>query len=90
VQGGEDAKPGRFTVLKAATGQELIADKENDYQLEPGDIVRVETGGGGGYGPPSARTIDLIQRDIDAGYVSRQTAERDYGVKIGPDGKVQR
>jgi N-methylhydantoinase B len=90
VQGGKDAKPGRFTVLKAATGQELIADKENDYQLEPGDIVRVETGGGGGYGPPSARTIDLIQRDTDAGYVSRQAAERDYGVKIGPDGKVQR
>jgi N-methylhydantoinase B len=90
VQGGKDAKPGRFTVLKAATGQELIADKENDYQLEPGDIVHVETGGGGGYGPPSARTIDLIQRDIDGGYVSRQTAERDYGVKIGPDGKVQR
>jgi N-methylhydantoinase B len=90
VQGGKDAKPGRFTVLKAATGQELIADKENDYQLEPGDIVRVETGGGGGYGPPSARAIDLIQRDIDAGYVSRQAAERDYGTKIGPDGRVQR
>jgi N-methylhydantoinase B len=90
VQGGKDAKPGRFTVLKAATGQELIADKENDYQLEPGDIVCVETGGGGGYGPPSARAIDLIQRDIDAGYVSGQAAERDYGVEIGPDGKVRR
>jgi N-methylhydantoinase B len=90
VQGGEDAKPGRFIVLKAATGQELIADKENGYQLEPGDIVCVETGGGGGYGPPSARAIDLIQRDIDAGYVSRQATERDYGVEIGPDGKVHR
>jgi N-methylhydantoinase B len=90
VQGGKDAKPGRFTVLKAATGQELIADKENDYQLEPGDVVCVETGGGGGYGPPSARAIDLIQRDIDAGYVSRQATKRDYGVKVGPDGKVRR
>jgi N-methylhydantoinase B len=90
VQGGKDAKPGRFTVLKAATGQELIADKENDYQLEPGDVVCVETGGGGGYGPPSARAIDLIQRDIDAGYVSRQATKRGYGVKVGPDGKVRR
>jgi len=90
VQGGESAKPGRFIVVKAATGEEFTADKENDYSLEPGDLVCVETGGGGGYGPPSERALDLIQRDLDASYVTRTAAERDYGVKIDVDGKARR
>ena len=90
VQGGEPAKPGRFIVVKAATGEEFTADKENDYSLEPGDLVCVETGGGGGYGPPSERALDLIQRDLDASYVTRTAAERDYGVKIDVDGKARR
>jgi N-methylhydantoinase B len=89
VQGGKEAKPGRFTVTKSATGEEISADKENDYPLEPGDIVCVETGGGGGYGTPSERAVDRIQRDLDAGYVSVQAAERDYGVTVGTDGKAR-
>jgi N-methylhydantoinase B len=90
VRGGKEAKPGRITIVKAATGREEIADKENAYPLEPGDLVRVETGGGGGYGPPSERSLELVQRDLDAGYVTAPAAQRDYGVKVGPDGKARR
>ena len=90
VQGGKAAKPGRITVVEAATGKDVSAEKENAYQLEPGDLVCVETGGGGGYGPPSERSLDLIQRDLDAGYITAVAAERDYGVKVGRDGTAQR
>jgi N-methylhydantoinase B len=90
VRGGKAGQAGRFIVVKAATGERIIADKENDYRLEPGDIVCVETGGGGGYGAPGERALGLIQRDIAAGYVSRQAAERDYGVKVASDGTVRR
>jgi N-methylhydantoinase B len=90
VQGGLDAKPGRFTIAKAGSAREESIDKESAYPLAAGDIVCVETGGGGGYGPPSARALSLIQRDLDAGYVAREAAERDYGVIVGRDGKAQR
>ena len=60
------------------------------YPLAPGDIVCVETGGGGGYGRPAERALALIQHDLEAGYVSREAAEHDYGVRVDRDGKAQR
>ena len=93
--GGLPGRPGRFTIRKAgaegpqAAGPQGI-DKESAYPLAAGDVVCVETGGGGGYGPPSGRPLDLIQRDLDAGYVTVAAAPRDYGVKIGRDGKARR
>src|SRR5262245_66240211 len=90
VQGGKTAKPGRFTLVKAGETQERSVEKENAYQLQPGDIVCVETGGGGGYGPPSERQLELMRRDLDAGYISTVAAIKDYGITIGPDGKARR
>ncbi len=90
VQGGKEAKPGRFTVVDGRTGEERLVEKEKGLGLKPGDLVCVETGGGGGYGPPSERPLELIQRDLDAGYVSVASAERDYGVEVGADGKARR
>jgi N-methylhydantoinase B len=90
VQGGKEAQPGRIAVRKASTGKEELREKENAFELEAGDLVTVETGGGGGYGPPSERDIAAIQRDLDAGYITSAAAERDYGVKVGPDGIARR
>jgi N-methylhydantoinase B len=90
VHGGQEGKAGRFTLVKAGEAQERSVEKENAYQLQPGDLVCVETGGGGGYGPPAERSLALIQRDLDAGYVSAVAAKTDYGVTIGTDGKARR
>jgi N-methylhydantoinase B len=90
VQGGREAKPGRFTLVSGKTGEERSIEKEKRFRLAAGDLVSVETGGGGGYGPPAERTIDLIQRDLDAGYISAEAAVRDYGVTIDADGKARR
>jgi N-methylhydantoinase B len=90
VQGGKEAAPGRITVVRASDGTEVDAAKESGFQLVPGDQVCVETGGGGGYGPPAERDLALIQHDLDAGYVTAAAAARDYGVRVGRDGKAQR
>ena len=90
ANGGGEAKPGRFIVRKAGADKDLVIDKEDSYRLEAGDVVCVETGGGGGYGPVKERTLDAIQRDVDAGYVSPGAAMHDYGVTIDAQGRVQR
>jgi len=90
VQGGREGQPGRFTLVDGRTGQARSIEKEKRLRLAAGDLVLIETGGGGGYGPPGERTLDLIQRDLDAGYISAEAAVRDYGVIVGDDGRVRR
>jgi N-methylhydantoinase B len=48
-------------------------------QLQPGDRLTLHLGGGGGYGPASARDPEALRRDIEDGYVTPEGAERDYG-----------
>jgi N-methylhydantoinase B len=90
VQGGQQGEPGRFMLVEGATGRERPIEKEKGLQLKAGDLVSVETGGGGGYGAPRRRTLERIQRDLDGGYISKSAAERDYGVTVGADGKARR
>ena len=84
VQGGKEAKPGQITVVKKSGEREIIY-KSKAYPLEPGDMIIVETGGGGGYGAPSERPRELVERDLRRGYVSLDGLERDYGIKLGSE-----
>jgi N-methylhydantoinase B len=90
VQGGKKGSPGRFTVMDGRSGAVRSIEKEKGLRLAAGDLVCVETGGGGGYGPPAERALELIQRDLYAGYISAEAAMRDYDVSVGPDGAVTR
>jgi N-methylhydantoinase B len=90
VQGGWEGKPGRFTVVNGESGAARSIEKEKGFRLAAGDLVCVETGGGGGYGPPAERTLSRIQHDLDAGYVSAEAAMRDYDVSAEADGTVTR
>ena len=71
---------------------ELLYKTEN-CPLQAGDRVRMSTGGGGGYGDPKARPLELVQRDVIRGLVSRERARRlrvvidDYGRRAGHNEK---
>jgi N-methylhydantoinase B len=90
VQGGQSGQPGRVRVTKKKSGATETFFKAENYALEPGDTVEVQTGGGGGYGPPNERALELVKRDFLRGYVSRMSAERDYAVVLDDDGTVHR
>lgn len=48
-------------------------------QLKAGQIVELVTPGGGGYGVPSGRSVDGIERDLREGRITADFAERIYG-----------
>jgi N-methylhydantoinase B len=48
--------------------------------LEPGDVLRVGTQGGGGHGDPLEREPERVLADVRAGFVSPARAREDYGV----------
>src|SRR5262249_1744456 len=85
VQGGGAAMPGRVTILRAGTDEPEILYKAEGLPLHVDDRVIIETGGGGGYGPPAERALDLVARDLRRGYISPEAALADYGVRIAPD-----
>ena len=47
-----------------------------------GQVVRVVTTGGGGWGDPLEREPDWVQRDVIEGKVSLAAARDDYGVVL--------
>jgi N-methylhydantoinase B len=53
--------------------------KATQHPIAAGEVVRILTGGGGGYGPPSERDPAAVARDVLEGYVSPAAAARDYG-----------
>ena len=55
--------------------------------LEAGNVVEVRTGGGGGFGTALERDPNLVLRDVLDGYVTRNGANRDYGV-VERDGSI--
>jgi N-methylhydantoinase B len=79
VLGGGAAQPGRVRVYKAGASEPELVYKSEDYPLAAGDIVVVETGGGGGYGDPRERDKAAIALDVRRGYITADAARRDYG-----------
>jgi N-methylhydantoinase B len=52
-------------------------------RLQPRDVVELQLGGGGGFGPVSERDPDAVQRDVRLGYVTAPHAQDAYGVDVG-------
>ena len=82
VRGGQAAPGGWVTVVQPSGERERLF-KTKGYPVAPGDIVIMEAGGGGGYGPPEQRARDMVRRDLEAGYISAASAAAHYGLNVG-------
>jgi len=82
--GGRDAV-GPDVVVNPGRPDERHMLKTNAHRLEPGSIVELLTGGGGGFWNPLERDPERVVADVRDGYVSVDAAARDYGVVIDPE-----
>lgn len=89
VNGGKSAALNRF-VYQTDSGEKAppMVSKVTDVRIAQGQRVRLETPGGGGFGDPLTRDAARVGRDVRLGYVSRETARRDYGVAVNESGAV--
>jgi N-methylhydantoinase B len=84
VAGGQAGRPGKI-ILNPGTAHEREIDPTSDgVTLRRGDLLRLETCGGGGWGDPFARDPLLVQQDVARGCVSLAGALEDYGVVLDP------
>jgi N-methylhydantoinase B len=88
IQSGRYTYPaeGLFGGKPGARAQFLVNGVAgNSYgltQLKPGDVVTIDSPGGGGCGNPLEREPEMVQWDVIEGYVSIGRAKEEYGVAL--------
>ncbi|MEM9249488.1 MAG: hydantoinase B/oxoprolinase family protein [Pseudomonadota bacterium] len=82
IAGGQSGRPGRILLNPGTERERVLPPLSDGTMLEKGDVVRIETGGGGGYGHPFDRVPERVLEDVLGGLVSAEAAARDYGVAI--------
>ncbi|MCP4222606.1 MAG: hydantoinase B/oxoprolinase family protein, partial [Actinomycetia bacterium] len=87
LKGGKAGAPFRVTVDPGGPNQRILEGLCNDEVVDPGELIRIETTGGGGWGNPLDRPVAEVQRDLDEGKVTLGAAERDYGIVLR-DGQI--
>lgn len=79
VLGGDAAVSTRFSYeTDEGWKQPQMASKILGVPLAKGQRLRLETPGGGGYGPVAERPLDAIEADVVLGYVSATDAAERY------------
>ncbi|HBA35159.1 MAG TPA: 5-oxoprolinase, partial [Gammaproteobacteria bacterium] len=59
LEGGQPGKPGRNTVIRAS-GEKLCLPPNAQVALQAGDVILIETPGGGGYGEPFSDSLNTF------------------------------
>jgi N-methylhydantoinase B len=85
IFGGLPSSLSRITLNPGCSDAEVLHSKVAGLVLKAGDVVRIETLGGGGYGAPSERPIALLATDLREGKVSPAAAKHDYGAAMAAD-----
>ena len=83
IVGGGPAAPNKVEFVTG--GKSWIPElrsKQDKVEFVAGDAIRAASPGGGGFGNALERNLAAVQLDLNRGYISRLTAEQQYGVVI--------
>ena len=82
VFGGEEGHTGRLTKNPGTAGEEEWPSKVTGARMASGDLIRITTPSGGGYGNPREREPEMVLEDYLDDYITLDIARDVYGVAI--------
>jgi N-methylhydantoinase B len=82
VNGGHSGRPGRLLVNPGMPDERELKPLSDNNRLRQGDLLRMMTPGGGGWGDPLERDPARVRDDVLDGFVSLESARVDYGVVL--------
>jgi N-methylhydantoinase B len=83
LHGGHDAQLADVEYVTGGTSyRPEHVTKDEGIVMKGGDTARVATPGGGGWGDPLTRDPRKVLRDVTMGYITREAAQKDYGVVL--------
>lgn len=85
VAGGMAGRRGRILVNPGTAAERELKPLSDGNVLKKGDVVRIMTPGGGGWGSPIERPAAQVRDDVLDGFVSIESAREDYGVVLRAD-----
>lgn len=85
VAGGRAGRPGKILLNPGTREERELPPVGDGVEMNRGDLVRLITCGGGGWGDPFGRDPALVQQDVARGFVTVKGALEDYGVVLEPD-----
>ncbi|MEO1190440.1 MAG: hydantoinase B/oxoprolinase family protein [Pseudomonadota bacterium] len=77
-----------YQAIREADGKEAPTPNSTVVSLKVGQTIVSHCCGGGGYGTPLERDPKVVARDVAEGWVSRERAEKVYGVALDASGAV--
>jgi N-methylhydantoinase B len=84
VRGGRAGTPFRVTIDPGGPAERVMPGLCDWEPVAAGEVIRIETTGGGGWGDPLERDPDRVAADVIQGKVSRSAARHDYAVVFLP------
>lgn len=85
VKGGMGGGAGRIVVNPGTPDERELRPMSEGNKLKKGDLVRIMTPGGGGWGSPLERAAEQVRDDVLDGFISAESAARHYGVMLTID-----
>jgi N-methylhydantoinase B len=79
--GGKDGEAMKAVLVRQ--GKPSQVPNKGTYVLKRGEEFQVHTAGGGGFGNPHARARAKVRSDVESGLISRESAAKSYGYKVG-------
>ncbi len=85
VRGGRAGRPFSVVIDPGGPNERVVDALADAEPVRAGEVIRIRTTGGGGWGDPLERPYDEVLRDVRWGKVSVDGARDDYGVVIAGD-----